>query len=107
LQHAFGRTGEAAKAKAHEHYINYGYNEKRSPDPWPGYNAEAQFCIDGDEWNTDNSCKCGGTVWYGRRNDENGNRITTWEKFRMWSALPKTNEAVYLRCNRYTFGTQE
>ena len=22
----------------------------------------------------------------------------------MWPSLPKTNEAVYLRCNKYTFG---
>lgn len=25
----------------------------------------------------------------------------------MWGALPKTNEAVYLRCNKWTFGEME
>lgn len=25
----------------------------------------------------------------------------------MWPAMPKTNEAVYLRCNKYTFGESE
>lgn len=51
LQHAFGRYSEVAKAKAHEHFINYGFNEKRKATPWPNYNAEAQFCIDGDASN--------------------------------------------------------
>lgn len=84
MQHSFGRTGEAAKAKAHEHFINYGFNEHRKATPWPNYNAEAQFCIDGDASNSHDSCKCEGTVWFGRRFDENGKRIETWDKFRMW-----------------------
>lgn len=104
LQHAFGRSGTEARRLAHEHFINFGFKEKRNASPWPGYNAEPQFCIDGDATNEQDSCKCDGTIWFGRRQDETDTRITTWDKFRMWPSLPKTNESAYLRCNKYIFG---
>jgi len=40
LQHAFGRSGTESRRLAHEHFINFGYKEKRNASPWPGYNAE-------------------------------------------------------------------
>ena len=40
LQHAFGRNGAEARRLAHEHFINFGFKEKRVATPWVGYNAE-------------------------------------------------------------------
>jgi hypothetical protein len=40
LQHAFGRNGAEARRLAHEHFINFGFKEKRVAAPWKGYNAE-------------------------------------------------------------------
>lgn len=116
LQKAYGTPANVkyyesspAKDKAHEHFIDYGHKEGRYPGPWEVQRAKPVFCIDGDEgteWNR-KTCGCGGTTWYGRTYDENGDRITTWEKFRMWGAKPITDFSVYIRCNTQSFGELE
>jgi len=40
IQHAFGTGGAGPRRLAHEHFINFGFKEKRSASPWPGYNEE-------------------------------------------------------------------
>jgi len=76
LQHSFGRNGTYAKAKAHDHMLDYGFKQKRSASPDYGIPI---FCADKET----TTCKCPGTVWLGLKNRlDTGERITTWEEFR-------------------------
>jgi len=98
LQHAFGRNGTYAQAKAHNHMLDYGFKENRSATPDYGVPI---FCADKET----TTCKCPGTVWLGLKNRlDTGVRISTWEEFRTWKTVNKTDPSSFIQCSKREFG---
>jgi len=101
LQHAFGRNGTFARQKAHDHMLDFGFKEKRSATPDYGIPV---FCAD----KATTTCKCPGTVWLGaKQRPDTGARITTWEEFRTFKTVSKTDPQAFIQCSKREFGVND
>jgi len=103
LQHALGRHGRGARAAARQHYIDYGFSERRN--------------VTANDWDTtwlcgttagsrESSCKCKGTVYYGfEEAPDSGADLDTFEKFRQWKSYTKVHHGdEWTNCNHLEFG---
>lgn len=78
--------------------LDHGFKEKRSAKPDYGIPL---FCADKET----TTCKCPGTVWLGLKNRlDNGKRISTWEEFRTFKTIPKTDPKSFIQCSKREFG---
>lgn len=90
MQHAFGRWGEVARLRAHDHMLDFGFKEGRNAIPDYG---TPLFCADKET----TTCKCPGTVWLGSKNRlDTGARITTWDEFRTFFTVGKTDPENFI-----------
>jgi len=98
-----GRHGRGARGAAVEHYIDYGFSEKRDvsvPD-W-----DSIWLCGTTSGGRDSSCKCKGTVYYGYEEAPDTNdALDTFAKFRQWKTYTKVHRGdEWTNCNHMDFG---
>lgn len=99
LQHVYGRSGKGSRAQARDHFLDYGFTEKRdiSLPKWD----KIFGCGDTSDPDTEDSCKCGGIMHFGYLNaPDTGNKLDTFDKMRQWKTWEKrVFKGQYTACN--------
>lgn len=107
LQHEFGRKGRGSRAQAHDHFIDFGWQEKRDtslPD-W-----DLIFgCGDTADPDAESACKCGGVMHFGRLNaPDSGAKLDTFDKMRQWKTWEtRTSGKQYTTCGHRALGIKK
>jgi hypothetical protein len=112
LQHAFGRKGRGPNSLARDHYLDYGFNEKRdvSRYEWDELfdcgDTDSEVSSIGNHMENEASCKCHGTIHMGLlRAPDTGTELKTLDKMREWKTWEKVSDGkTFISCSAIGFG---
>jgi hypothetical protein len=98
LQHKYGRTGPSSIADVKKHWTNKGFSKGKYADQ---DFDQPVFCGD----TPGSTCKCPGVVWLGYKfANDTGARLDTWESFKQWKHVGKSDPSAFIGCNKRDFG---